>query len=91
MDTPSDELRRIARKRVEDRRGFIPHALAYVLVNVALVVIWATSGQGLFWPGFVIGFWGIGLVMHAWTVFVSRPITDADVQREIDRMQRGTL
>ena len=84
-----DELQRIARKRIEDRRGFVPHALVYVLVNAGLVAIWATNGQGFFWPGFVIGFWGIGLVMHAWSVFFSRPITDADVQREIDRLQRG--
>jgi 2TM domain len=89
MSTTSDELRRIARKRIEDRRGFIPHALVYVLVNAALVAIWATNGQGFFWPGFVIGFWGIGLVMHAWSAFYSRPITEADVQREIDRIQRG--
>lgn len=87
MSVPSDELRSIARKRIEERRGFIPHLIVYVLVNAALVAIWATTGQGFFWPGFVIGFWGIGVVMHAWNVFFNRPITEADIQREVERLQ----
>src|ERR1700681_2238303 len=89
MNTTSDELRRIARKRIEDRRGFIPHALVYVLVNAALVAIWATNGAGFFWPAFVIGFWGVGLVMHAWSAFFRRPITEPGLKREIDGFQRG--
>lgn len=88
MNTPSDELRRIARERIESRRGFIPHLLAFVLFNAGLIAIWGAMGQGFFWPGFVIGFWAIGLVMHAWAAFMSRPITDADVQREVERLQR---
>ena len=88
MNVPSDELLRIARERLEARRGFVPHLIAYVLVNAALVALWATTSQGFFWPGFVLGFWGIGLVMHAWAAFVSRPITDADVRREVERLQR---
>lgn len=88
MTTPSDDLRRVARERIESRRGFVPHLLAFVLVNAILIAIWATTGHGFFWPGFVIGFWGIGLVMHAWAAFVSRPVTDADVQREMERLQR---
>jgi hypothetical protein len=32
-------------------------------------------------------FWGIGLVMHAWSAFFSRPITEADVEREIERLR----
>jgi hypothetical protein len=88
MNAPSDELRRIARERIESRRGFIPHLIVFVLVNAGLVAIWATTSQGFFWPGFVIGFWAIGLVMHAWAAFISRPVTDADVQREMERLQR---
>lgn len=90
MSVASDELRRVARKRIEDRRGFIPHLIVFVLFNAALVAIWATTGTGFFWPGFLIGFWGIGLVMHAWSVFFNQPVTDADVQREVERLQRRT-
>jgi hypothetical protein len=30
--------------------------------------------------------WAIGLVMNAWDVFLRRPITEADVQHEIERL-----
>ena len=88
MSDASDELRAAARKRIEDRRGFVPHLLMYLLVNTGLVIVWATvAHQGFFWPGFIIGFWGIGLVMHAWSAFFSRPITEADIERELSRMR----
>jgi 2TM domain len=87
MSVRPEELRQAARKRLEDRRGFIPHLLAYVLVNTGLIAIWATTAHdGFFWPGFVLGFWGIGVVMHAWNAFFSRPITETDVEREIQRL-----
>ena len=88
MSVPSDEMRMAARKRIEERRGFIPHLIVYILVNAGLVAIWAATDRGFFWPGFVIGFWGIGVVMHAWNAFFNRPITETDIQREMERMQR---
>jgi hypothetical protein len=88
MSVTPDVLREAARKRLEERRGFIPHLIVYVLVNTGLIVIWATvANQGFFWPGFVLGFWGIGLVMHAWNAFFSKPITEADIEREMERLR----
>ena len=88
MAATPDDLREVARKRLEDRRGFVPHLIAYIAVNTGLIVIWALStNPGFFWPGFVLGFWGLGLVMHAWSAFFSKPITDADVQREVERLR----
>ena len=54
-------------------------------MNAFLIFIWWFSGAGYFWPAWVIGGWGIGLVMHAWQVFFRREITDADIRAEIDR------
>ena len=83
-----DDRREAALKRVKAKRDFKNHVVVYVLVNALLVVIWATQGDGgSFWPGWVIGGWGIGLVLNAWTVYFQRPITEDDVRRE---MERGT-
>lgn len=88
MNSTPDQLRQQARKRLDDQRGFIPHLIAYITVNVAIVVIWATvSHGGFFYPGFVMGFWGIGLLTHAWNAFFSRPITESEIDREVNRMQ----
>jgi hypothetical protein len=89
MTNIQDESRAAARKRLEERRGFVPHLIVYLVVNAGLVLLWVMTGaDGLFWPIFPLMFWGVGILMHGWNAFVSRPITDADVDRELDR-QRG--
>jgi fatty acid desaturase len=87
IDHESEEWTR-ARKRVTDRRELGSHVVAYVVVNAFLVLVWAVTGGGYFWPAWVLGPWGIGLVLHAWDVFGRRPVTDADVQAELDRRRR---
>ena len=88
MNGTPDDVRAAARKRLEERRGFIPHLLIFLLVNIGLVVVWASTGSdGFFWPVFPIVFWGGGLLVHAWSAFVQRPITEADVDREAERLR----
>jgi fatty acid desaturase len=59
---------RRARKRAKERKGFYTHAMTYVLVNIGLFVINLLAGGGwwFYWP--LIG-WGIGLGVHALSVF----------------------
>ena len=59
-----------------------------MVVNAAVWVIWATTGSGYPWPAWITGLWAIGLVLNAWDVYVRRPITEAEVQRELDRTHR---
>jgi hypothetical protein len=59
--------------------------VAYVVVNVFLVWIWASTGRGYFWPGWVLGGWGIGMVLSFWEIFVRRPISEADIEAEMHR------
>ncbi len=83
-----DEARAEARKRVTARRELGSHLVAYVVVNAFIVTGWALSGGGYFWPGWVLGAWGVGLVLHAWDVFLRRPVTEADVDAELARQHR---
>jgi hypothetical protein len=87
IDRESEEWNR-ARKRVTERREYGTHVVAYVVVNASLVLIWALTGAGYFWPAWVLGAWGIGLVLHGWETFIRRPVTDADVERELQRHRR---
>ena len=77
--------REAARQRIQSRRDFGSHLAAYVVVNAFLVVVWAITGGGYFWPIWVIGGWGIGLVLHAWDVFWRKPVTEADIDAEMAR------
>ena len=38
------------------------------------------------WPVFVTLFWGIGLVMNAWDVYIRKPITEEELRREIEHL-----
>ena len=80
-----DAEREAAIKRLKDKRAFGTNVVSFVAVNVFLIVIWAITGQGFFWPAFVIFGWGIGLAGHAWRVYGQKPITEADIEREMRR------
>ena len=83
---PCDEERRLALKRVRARRDLATHVVSYVVVNAFLVLVWwITAPDGYFWPIWVIGGWGIGLALNVWEVFGRRPITEADIDRELRR------
>jgi 2TM domain len=76
--------------RLNKRRDFKGHLVAYVVINAALWAVWAATGAGYAWPAWVTGLWAIGLVLNAWDVYFRAPITEADVQREIERSHPHT-
>jgi hypothetical protein len=82
-------LRALALTSLKKRADFRVHLLVYALVNGMIVGIWMVTGSGFFWPIFPIAGWGIGLVMHAWDVYVTRPPTEAEVEHEMDRLRHS--
>jgi hypothetical protein len=82
---PADQ--RAAIKRIRAKRAFGLHAMVYVAVNLFLIVVWALTGRGDFWPIWPVLGWGVGLAVHYWTVFFKRPISEEEIRRE---MQRGS-
>jgi hypothetical protein len=84
----TEEERASARKRIEAKRGFVSDLVAYVVINAFLVLMWWGTGAGYFWPGWVLGGWGAGLVLHAWDTFARVPVTDADIDTEVRRQRR---
>ena len=82
----TETRREAALERVKARREFGTHLVVYLVVNALSVAIWAATGSGYFWPIWPIAGWGVGLVLHAWTAYFQRGITEDDVQKEMDRM-----
>ena len=83
-----EDIRDEAMKRVHKRRDLGTHVVVYVVVNVMLLGIWAFTGAGYFWPAWVLLGWGVGLVLNVWDVYFRRPVTEHDVEREMQRLQR---
>lgn len=88
--TDMDTRREAAVKRVKARHDFRSHLAVYAVVNALLVVIWAATGAGYFWPIWPIAGWGIGLLLNAWDVYYRNPITEEEIQRELDRQLHGS-
>ena len=74
-----------ARRRLEKQRKFGGDVVAYTVINAFLIVVWAVTGFGYFWPGWVLGGWGVLLVLDGWNAFYRRPVTEADVEEELRR------
>jgi len=87
-----EEIYRLARKRVEDKKGFYIHFAVYIGVNILLVILWATTGTGFPWFIFPLGGWGIGILFHFLGVFVfSRPSDweRREIEKEVERLRKG--
>jgi len=88
-----DALREQALLRLKKRRDFKAHLVVYVLVNAVVWGTWvvvAISSQSWWpWPVFLTLFWGIGVAMNAWDVYFRTPITEEELQREIERLRHG--
>jgi hypothetical protein len=80
--------REAARDRLQERRDFGGHVVVYFVVNAFLVGVWMVTGAGYFWPVWILACWGIGLVLHGWNVFFRHPITEAEIDAEIQRQHR---
>ena len=66
-----EELFLLAAAKVE-RRTFTINFVPYILINLILVVIWRVTGGGFPWFLFPLCIWGILLLVHYWSVFISK-------------------
>jgi apolipoprotein N-acyltransferase len=92
---PLDDAREQAVAYLKRKRKFYVDLASYVAVNGMLWVIWALShgsgDTGFPWPLWPMAIWGVFLTMDAlrvygpWAHRMHAPITDAEIQREIDR------
>lgn len=89
MPDEQERLRELAVQRIEKKREFHAHLLAYVLVNAMLIGIWAVSGAGFFWPVFPLMGWGIGLSFHAWDTYRRPEPSEDRIEREMRRLSHG--
>ncbi len=80
-----ESARANALKRLKAKRGFKVHLAIYLIVNAMLIGIWYQSGTKSFWPAWILVFWGVGLAFNAWAVYFQRPISEADIRREIEQ------
>ena len=87
-----EEIYRLARKRVKDKKEFFSHLMVYIVINAMFVVIWAITRAGYPWFVWPLLGWGVGLAFHGLSVFVFDGTGNwekSEVEKEAARL-RGT-
>ncbi len=89
-----EEIYQIARKRVEEKKGFFIHLAVYIIVNIGLVFLWwwTSSGSGHPWFVWTLGPWGIGLIFHGLAVFLFSKGSNwerKEIEKEAERIKKS--
>jgi hypothetical protein len=67
-----EERYEIARKRVEELKGFYKNLFSYATINILLIVINLATSPKHLWFYWVTIFWGIGVLFHAAHTYLFR-------------------
>ncbi|MCK4420581.1 2TM domain-containing protein [candidate division WOR-3 bacterium] len=81
-----NERYRRAKERVEEIKSFYSHLFVYIIVNLALFLInilTAPDSLWFYWPLFG---WGIGLLIHGFTVFGTKRLLRDWEERKIEEL-----
>jgi hypothetical protein len=92
--TPSEDRYVKAQKRVEDLKGFYGNLTAYSIVNTALIILNLVLSPKHLWFLFPLLGWGIGVAIHAMSVFnympfLSRNWEEKKIQELINKEKSG--
>ena len=69
-------------RRLEAKRKLRIDVVSYVIVNLFLVIVWAISGGGSFWPAWVMAVWGLLLLFK---VYLHKPVSELRIDEELRR------
>ena len=87
-----DDLRDQALASLKRKRDFRNQVAMWALMSAFFVAIWAVTSdaEGFFWPVFPIAGWGIGIGIQGYGIYGpgSKPISEAEIERESERLRR---
>ena len=86
--TEDGDLREQAVRRIRAKQSFTIHLTVYIVVNIALVVVWAMTSRDYFWPIWPMFGWAIGLFFHGYGVYKHMDISESRIQSEMEQIRR---
>ncbi len=81
---PTDP-RQAAIARLHKKRAFWIQVVGWIVGFLFMTAIWALSGMGGFWPIWILVVGAFVLAMQAWAIFGQKPITDEEINREMNK------
>ena len=91
-DIPDERILRKAKRRVRAKKGFFGHFISYLAVISFIYMLNQLTSPEFSWWMLAAGGWGIGLVIHYFTVFGilglgSKEWEERQLAREIERLE----
>lgn len=84
-----NDLERLARKRVQMKRGYVTHLTLYLFVNLMLILVWYVTGRGYPWFLWPLVGWGVGIVANTIVVAMELLAPEEEaIEREMRRLHR---
>ena len=63
--------------------------MTYIVMNAFFIAVWALTGAGYFWPGWVLVGWGLGVAFSAVRAYGPASSPDPPSEQQIeDEMRR---
>lgn len=89
----SSDPHKIARKRVEEKKGFYYHLIVFPLANAFLFGLNYLTSPDFFWCLIPLMGWGVGLIIHYFVVFgipgkgrIDETWKAREIEKELRRM-----
>ena len=85
-----------AKKRVKEKKGFYTHFGVYVAVSIFLILIniFTFSEEPEIWAQFPIASWGLGILIHYFSVFglpgigaLDKEWEEKELEKELDKVR----
>ncbi len=85
-----EEIYKEAQRRVQQKNRFWGNLAAYVVVNTGIFIIyWFVAGRGYPWYLWVLGIWGVFLVLDFLNTFIWQPrMGRTAVEKEVERIRK---
>ncbi|MFD1602655.1 2TM domain-containing protein [Flavobacterium artemisiae] len=78
MNYNEDEKYLLAKKKVENIKGFYGNLTSYILVNVILIIVNLSTSPNHLWFYWPLLWWGVGVLIHGLKVFELLPSLGKD-------------
>jgi len=78
-----------ARRRVKAKRDFWGNFSVYTVVNIICFLVWVLGDRGYPWFLWVLGPWGVLVILHYLRVFVFAGKSERSaIEKEVERIKR---
>jgi len=88
-DISEKQIYEEAKKRVKAKRGFWGSLIFYAMVNIICLLVWVLGDRGYPWFLWVLGPWGILVILHYLRVFVFAGKSEKRaIEQEVERIKK---